>query len=179
MDPSRFDTLVRTLTTGPSRRRLLGVLSALPLVGAALAAVPDDTTVAKGKRKSRGSGHSTVQDPEQDRQRTGSEATSCARRCRKKSSKQARRKCRKRCTPPTPECTTSQDCPTGELCESGVCIPIPDQCTGDTDCDECEREYRRRSDPPAFHLRSSRSCPLPAPCPKQTQLHHIHIALHT
>lgn len=127
MDPSRFDTLVRTLTTGPSRRRLLGVLSALPLVGAALAAVPDDTTVAKGKRKSRGSGHSTVQDPEQDRQRTGSEATSCARRCRKKSSKQARRKCRKRCTPPTPECTTSQDCPTGELCESGVCIPIPDQ----------------------------------------------------
>lgn len=37
MDPRRFDSLVRTLPTGRSRRRLLGVLSVLPLVGTALA----------------------------------------------------------------------------------------------------------------------------------------------
>lgn len=128
MDPRRFDTLVRTLTTGPSRRRLLGVLSALPLVGTALAASVDDDISAKGKRKTRRKDHGT-----------GTEATSCVKQCRKKASKRARRRCRKQCTPPAPECTTSQDCPTGELCESGVCIPSPDQCATDTDCDDCEQ----------------------------------------
>ena len=129
MDPCRFDTLVRTLTTGPSRRRLLGVLSALPLVGTALVGSDEDSgaTTGKGRGKRRGK-----------RQATSPEAQSCARRCRTKTTKHARRRCRKGCQTPT-ECTTNADCPSGELCESGRCIPIPDQCTSDADCDACER----------------------------------------
>lgn len=137
MDPSRFDTLVRRLSTESSRRRLLGVLSSLPLVRTALATSDDDATAAKSK------GHHVChgkrQNAERSPQYAGVEAQDCAKRCRKKSTKQARRRCRKRCTPPTPECTTSADCPAGELCESDVCIPISDQCANDTDCDDCER----------------------------------------
>ena len=126
MDPHHFDTLVRSLTTGSSRRRVLGVLSALPLVGTALVG-SDEEAKAKRTHKTRSKDHGT-----------GPEATSCARQCRTKASKQARRRCRKRCQIP-PECTTSADCPTGELCESGVCLPLPDQCATNTDCDQCER----------------------------------------
>lgn len=137
MDPRRFDTLVRSLTTGGSRRRLLGVLSVLPLVGTALTDRDEDAAAAKGK--GRHTRHGKRQDTERELQRTAPETQSCAKRCRKKPSKQARRRCRKRCAPSTPECTTSQDCPAGELCESGICLPITDQCTVDSDCDACEQ----------------------------------------
>jgi len=140
VDPTRFDALVRSLTTGGSRRRLLSALSALPLVGTALASHDEDVTAAKGKGKGKGQRkrHGKRRDTEPAPLRTSTEATSCARQCRKKPSKQARRRCRKRCQTP-PECTTSADCPAGELCEDGRCIPVPDQCATNTDCDACEQ----------------------------------------
>lgn len=124
MDPQRFDSLVRTLTAGGSRRRLLGLLGALPLLGSLTHA----EDVAANKRRRRRARSEDRDEP----------TASCVKRCRKKNSKQARRRCRKRCQSP-PECATNQDCPTGELCEGGVCIPISDQCTTDADCDACER----------------------------------------
>ncbi len=132
MDQERFDQLAVAVARGATRRTLLHLArGSLAVLLAGLARGAETTDAAK-RRTRHGQGR-----PE--RQRAGAAAKSCAQQCRKKKSKAARRKCRTRCTPPTPECTTSQDCPAGELCESGVCIPIPDQCQTDADCDECEQ----------------------------------------
>lgn len=32
------------------------------------------------------------------------------------------------------ECTGDNDCPTGEVCDNGSCVPAQTGCTGDNDC---------------------------------------------
>lgn len=125
MDGSRFDLLARTLSgagavsgSGPgsgsgSRRVLLQVIAALALLAGL--GRPDDA-----------------------------EAASCASKCRHRDRKKVRRRCRRKCRkrrrnkPGPPECTASDDCPAGEVCEDGECLTDPDHCTGNGDCDDCE-----------------------------------------
>jgi hypothetical protein len=132
VDQERFDRLAVAMARGANRRTLLhlarGSLAAL-LAGLALG---DETTDAAKRRTRHGKGRAAPQRP-------AAAAKRCAQQCRKKQSKAARRRCRKRCTLPIPECTSSTDCPAGELCESGVCIPSAEQCATTADCDVCER----------------------------------------
>ncbi len=48
MDSDRFDQLVLSLTTSASRRRLIGLLSAVPIIGG-LVSLPGDEATAKGR----------------------------------------------------------------------------------------------------------------------------------
>src|SRR4051812_32665148 len=110
MDADTFDDVVKRLTASGSRRALLRLVAGIPILGL-LATVVDDAAAATPRKASR---HRHRRRTAGTRQASASD--SCAHQCRKKHSKQARRKCRKRCTPPTPACTTPQDCPPGELC---------------------------------------------------------------
>ena len=155
MEPERFDGLVRRLTASGSRRGLLRFVAGAPVLGLLAVLAADDAAADPARRAQRVAPTGPCDqkcafcnqlckhkhnERARRRCRQRCQATPpCARKCKHKHSKRARRRCRKRCQPPTPECTTSQDCPAGELCEDGVCIPIPDQCSADTDCDACER----------------------------------------
>jgi hypothetical protein len=124
MDARHFDALTRTFTAGGTRRAVLRLLAALPLLGH-LAGSEEAAAKQRPRRPSS--------------KRVAVAAASCAKKCRTKDSKRARRRCRTRCQPPVPACTTNQDCPPDEQCEAGVCRPIRNQCTSDADCDPCER----------------------------------------
>lgn len=81
MDPQRFDTLVRTLTRGSSRRRLLGLLAVLPVMGSALANHDDTSAEDKGRGKVTGNGKDKRRKQRQRDQRNRSQEKTTAEAC--------------------------------------------------------------------------------------------------
>src|SRR5688500_14760044 len=57
MDDRHFDTLTLVFTGGDSRRRLLGLLATLPILGGLLGILSPEETDAKGRRKRRKKRH--------------------------------------------------------------------------------------------------------------------------
>ena len=71
-------------------------------------------------------------------------------------------------SPPVGECKVDQDCPEGEWCQDGKCLPMPspspsppvDECKGDQDCVEGEWCQGGKCLP----MPSPSPAPSPAPC---------------
>ena len=57
MDPRHFDALTRVLSAPDSRRRVLGLLTAVPVVGGLLGILSSEETEAAGRRKRRKKAH--------------------------------------------------------------------------------------------------------------------------
>jgi hypothetical protein len=110
MDPRRFDALVKTLSRGGTRRRLLRLVPSLPLASA-LVAFLDDETDAAGRRKRRKKRHKHQQGEGKDN-----------RKGEKKGKDKGKDKCR-------PE-SIAQTC-------AGKCATITNRCGGQVDCGPC------------------------------------------
>lgn len=108
MDGSRFDQLARALSGAGTRRGLLRMVAALPLL-AGLADVPDAAADSCARK--------------------------CRKKSNKKARRRCRKRCQK---PQPPACETNADCLPGEVCQNGQCLPGPDECTTDGDCGACE-----------------------------------------
>jgi hypothetical protein len=122
MDPTRFDTLTRTLTRGtapvPTRRAVLA------MVAAALVAVGRHVPAAAKKKKCKGGlkCNKVCIDPQTD----GNNCGSCGNVCGQG----------QRCQGGTcggggggGDCG---DCPANTVCENGTCVAAPDRCAGPT-----------------------------------------------
>ena len=128
MDDRHFDTLTQVLTTGDSRRRLLGLLAALPIVGGLLGILTVEETDAKGRRQRRkkrhkhGRGRRRQHRRGKKKCRAESVAQTCAGTCGTVSNN---------CKQPVdcgscacdPACAVCQTCDAG----TGECIPDPAQ----------------------------------------------------
>ncbi len=167
MDARRFDALARILSTPNTRRRLLGLLAAVPLLGGLPGWLDPEESAAKDRRRRRKGRHKTRQDKakgkrkRQKRQRACKplgKAAVCAGTCGPVTSRQT---CGKSidcgscaCNPACDPCHTCQDGPN----TPGACVPDPAQvgdpcgapgqvCASDgtctctatscTDCEEC------------------------------------------
>ena len=136
MDARHFDTLTRVLATPDTRRRLLGLLATLPLLGHLLGWLAPDDTLAKERRRRRKGRHKKRQGKARAKgkrqQRTRAckpkgKATVCAGTCGAVKSRQT---CGKRvdcgsCDCPTP-CAACLTCQAGPN-SPGTCVPDPEQ----------------------------------------------------
>ena len=57
MDPVRFDRIAKSLSSPETRRRVFGVLAAVPVVGGLLDILSPEETEAAGRRKRRKTRH--------------------------------------------------------------------------------------------------------------------------
>jgi hypothetical protein len=130
MDADLFDQLITTLAAAGTRRRLLGLLSALPLVGGLVALLDPDEVDAHGRRHRRKKRHKHGKGRRRKHHRKkrcqpNSKATTCAGKCGP-----VKNNCKKTvdcgacaCDPPCDVCFTCQEGPT----TPGTCVVDPDQ----------------------------------------------------
>jgi hypothetical protein len=125
MDDRRFDSLVKTLTTGDPRRAILHTLGVGALAAvAARIGLADDTEAKKRKKKKKCNGNTT--------------------KCGKKACCRTDQTCiGGKCVDDVddPECLSDDDCDAGFVCENGACvIDVNPFCQGNEDCasgEEC------------------------------------------
>ncbi|MDQ2655481.1 MAG: hypothetical protein M3Z20_20825, partial [Chloroflexota bacterium] len=136
MDARHFDTLTRVLSLPDSRRRLLGLLAALPLLGSLLAWLAPEESAAKDRRRRRKGrqkkrrGKATGKRQRQRNKRAckpKGKAVVCAGTCGTVKSRQT---CGKRvdcgscaCEPSCAPCFTCQ----AATNTPGTCVPDPEQ----------------------------------------------------
>jgi hypothetical protein len=131
MDAKHFDRLTRALSDAGSRRGLLGLLAALPVLGGLFARLGDDEADAKGRRKRRkkrhkhGKGRHKHKKHKKKKCKPKSHAKTCAGKCG-----QVKNNCKKTvdcgscaCDPPCEVCFTCQEGPN----TLGTCIVDPAQ----------------------------------------------------
>lgn len=116
MDDSRFDLLTKALAAPDARRRVLGVLASLPLVGFA-ALLSDEEADASGRRKRH----------RRNNQRPPRRDPLSAAKKRKKKKRKKHKKGTKPCTPQSP----AQTC-------DGQCGPVTNNCNQSVDCGACD-----------------------------------------
>jgi hypothetical protein len=116
MDPTRFDALARVLSAPDSRRRVLGLLAAVPVLGGLVLLDPDD---AEAKRKRRRHTRERDHDPDLDAEK-----------------KKKKKKKKKKCTPDAVTQTCAGRCgAVSNNCQQAVdCGP----CTCDPACPACQ-----------------------------------------
>jgi hypothetical protein len=140
VDARHFDTLTRGLTEAGTRRGLLALLAALPILGGLLALFDPDEAEAKGRRKRRKKSHKHGKG--NGRHRTGKRKCKPQAKTRTCSGKcgSVKNNCGKKidcgscdCDPPCGDCLICQAGPT----TPGACVPDPAQ-NGDP-CDDGER----------------------------------------
>ena len=130
MDARHFDALTRTLSEAGSRRGLLGLLAALPLVGGLVALLDPDEIDAHGRRRRRKKRHKHGKGRRRKHHhkkkcKANSLAKTCAGKCG-----QVKNNCKKTvdcgacaCEPPCDVCFTCQEGPT----TPGTCVVDPEQ----------------------------------------------------
>ena len=137
MDPARFDTLTKTLSTAGSRRGLLSRLAALPL-GAALAGFLGDAPDASAEAGDHGSSH------RRHRRKAG--------HAHRHHSRHDTNRCNKKCGPckrcKNGACKKTRDgtvCQGDGLCANGQCVkggstpPPPPRCDPVVECNPANR----------------------------------------
>lgn len=147
MDARHFDHLARSLSAAGTRRGLLAVLAALPLLGG-LFALLDEETDAKGRRKRRKQRHKKRTGKRKDNQKGKHKgkhkkkpmlsctpdalATTCAGRCGSvvNNCQQAVDCGPCDCEPPCPHCQT---------CDAASSQCVPDPAAAGADCAPCRR----------------------------------------
>ena len=121
MDADRFDTLLRSLATSPSRRGALRLLAGSPL-GSLLMRDPLSADAKKkggGKKKCKGKAKVTICHKGQTIQ-----VSSCALKAHQKHGDTVGA-CPGQNPPPPPECATTADCSNQiEFCQGGQCVPV-------------------------------------------------------
>lgn len=136
MDARHFDTLARVLTTPEPRRRLLGLLATLPLLGSLLGWLAPEQSAAKDRRRRRKGRHKQKQGKAQGKRqrqqrkracKPKGKAVVCAGQCGPVKSRQT---CGKTvdcgsCACPTP-CGACFTCQAGPN-TPGACVPDPEQ----------------------------------------------------
>jgi hypothetical protein len=122
MDDRRFDALTRVLTAGDSRRRVLGLLATLPLLGGLLAFLAPEETAAKERRRRRKQRHKRRKKPGKRKHgcKPQGKGKVCAGRCGPVKSRQT---CGKTmdCGPCT-GCSATAPCASGQVCCGGSCF---------------------------------------------------------
>src|SRR5918996_1311582 len=98
MDGRHFDALTRTLTEAGSRRGLLGLLAALPVLGGLFALLDRDEVDAKGRRKRRKKRHKHGKGRHRGKKQP---------KCKPKSTAQT---CAGKCGPVKNNCKQTVDC---------------------------------------------------------------------
>ena len=157
MDDRLFDTLTRALSTPDSRRRLLGTLAALPVVGGLVAILDPDDAEGQGRRQRRKQRHKRRKNPgnRKGKRKKPCKAESAARTCAGKCGS-VTNNCKQPvacgscdCSPACAECFTCQggsgapgtcvpqeagtSCGAATTCDSGTLFP-QGSCDGDGNC---------------------------------------------
>lgn len=158
MDARTFDDLARSVRAPGSRRRLLGLLAAVPMLGGLLILVGQEETTARDRRKRRKNRHRKRHDPGKHKKkgcRSKSKAKICAGAC---GTVKSRKTCGKSvdcgscacdpacsaclvCDPTTRTCVpdaaqVGQPCGSvGQICGTdGACRCTPKTCPADANC---------------------------------------------
>lgn len=146
MDAQRFDHLVRALSHAGSRRGLLGLLTALPVVSSLSALLGNEESAAKDRRRRRKQRHKRRTGKQKNPQKGQRKGKHKKKPCQAESAAQT---CAGKCAQVVNNCQQAVDCgpcacngpcPVCQSCDaaSGACAPDPGQqgqpC-GETRCD--------------------------------------------